>query len=127
MGPLSTVIHHLDSLSLLTDNCYIITRNDFRKLETMKGAVMKRMASSLAVMFVFLSSGVYAAVKPCDELKMEIESKLKEKGVRGYTLEIVPADQVKEEKVVGSCEGGSKKITYSRGGVKKTEKKEQPK
>jgi hypothetical protein len=85
---------------------------------------MKRSILSLAVLFVFAASVAFAAVKPCDELKTEIESKLKEKGVQGYTLEIVPADQVKEEKVVGSCEGGSKKITYSRGGMKKTEKEE---
>jgi Protein of unknown function (DUF1161) len=88
---------------------------------------MKGIALSLAVVFAFLASGAFAAVKPCDELKTEIESKLKEKGVQGYTLEIIPANQVKDEKVVGSCEGGSKKITYSRGGVKKAEKKEQKK
>jgi hypothetical protein len=37
------------------------------------------------------------------------------------------SDQVKDEKAVGSCEGGSKKITYSRGGAKKAEKGEQEK
>lgn len=88
---------------------------------------MKGIALPLAVVFVFLASGAFAAIKPCDELKTEIESKLKEKGVQGYTLEIVPADQVKDEKVVGSCEGGSKKITYSRDGVKKEEKEEEKK
>ena len=60
-----------------------------------------------------------------DELKTEIESKLKEKGVQGYSLMIVAADQVKDEKVVGSCEGGSKKIIYSRGITKETGEKGQ--
>ena len=55
-----------------------------------------------------------AAVKPCDDLKQEIAAKLENKGVKGYTLEIVANDQVKDQKVVGSCEGGTKKITYSR-------------
>ena len=53
-------------------------------------------------------------IKSCEELKGEIDAKLKAKGVKGYTLEIVPADQVKDQKVIGSCEGGKKKITYER-------------
>lgn len=56
------------------------------------------------------------AVKPCDELKTEIAAKLDEKGATGYTLDIVASDQVGEKTVVGSCEGGSKKITYTRTG-----------
>ena len=85
---------------------------------------MKSIMLSVAVLFVFICSSALAQIKPCDELKSEIEAKLKEKGVEYYTLEIVPADQVKDEKVVGSCEGGSKKITYSRGAEKAAEKKE---
>ncbi len=54
------------------------------------------------------------AAKDCEELKLEIAAKLDAKGVSGYTLEIVTAEDVKEEKVVGSCEGGIKKITYKK-------------
>lgn len=56
------------------------------------------------------------AAKPCDELKDEISKKMDEKGVKSYTLNIVPTDQVKdgEGKVVGSCDGGTKKIVYTR-------------
>jgi hypothetical protein len=57
---------------------------------------------------------VFAQVKPCEELKTEIEAKLKDKGVVNYTLEIVPADQIKDQKVVGSCDGGKNKITYTK-------------
>ena len=53
--------------------------------------------------------------KPCEELKSEIEAKLQAKGVDSYTLGIVPNEDVKDEKVVGSCDGGTKKITYQRG------------
>ena len=53
--------------------------------------------------------------KPCEELKSEIEAKLQAKGVESYTLGIVPNEDVKDEKVVGSCDGGTKKITYKRG------------
>jgi len=38
-------------------------------------------------------------------------------GVKSYTLEIVPTEKAEgvEGKVVGSCEGGTKKIVYQRG------------
>jgi len=63
---------------------------------------------------LLLSISALAEIKSCEELKAEIEAKLKAKGVTGYTLEIIPADQVKEQKIVGSCEGGTKKISYTR-------------
>lgn len=48
-------------------------------------------------------------------LKAEIEAKLDAKGVVNYTLEIIANDQVQDsQKVVGSCDGGTKKIIYSR-------------
>ena len=50
--------------------------------------------------------------KPCEELKAEIEAKLKANGVEKYTLDIVVAE---EGKVVGSCDGGTKRIVYKRG------------
>ncbi|MFI4981516.1 MAG: DUF1161 domain-containing protein, partial [Nevskiales bacterium] len=31
-----------------------------------------------------------------------------------YSLDVVPAADVKDQKVVGSCEGGAKKIVYKR-------------
>jgi len=54
------------------------------------------------------------AAKPCEELKSEIAAKLDAKGVKGYELQIVGTDAVADQKVVGSCDGGSKKITYRR-------------
>jgi len=55
------------------------------------------------------------AQKDCIELKGEIAAKLEAKGVKNFTLEIIPADKVKDEKVVGSCDAGTMKITYKRG------------
>jgi len=55
------------------------------------------------------------ARKDCNELKAEIDAKLKAKGVKVYTLEIVPNEAVKDGKIVGSCDGGTKKIVYTRG------------
>jgi Protein of unknown function (DUF1161) len=54
------------------------------------------------------------AAKNCEELKSEIAAKLDAKGVKGYTLEIVAAAEVKDQKVIGSCEVGTKKIIYKK-------------
>lgn len=55
------------------------------------------------------------AQKPCEELKSEIAAKLEARNVKKYQLEIVGAGDTKDKKVVGSCEGGKKKITYKKG------------
>ncbi len=57
---------------------------------------------------------VLAETKPCEQLKSEIAAKLDAKGVKAYTLTIVATDKVADAKVVGSCDSGSNKITYSR-------------
>lgn len=73
------------------------------------------MKKTLALAAVFaVSSPAIAQPKPCEELKAEIAKKLDDKGVKNYTLEIVASDQVGDRKVVGSCDGGSKKIVYVR-------------
>ena len=60
-------------------------------------------------------ASAFAAGKPCEELKSEIAAKLDAKSVTGYTLDIVEADKADvDAKVVGTCEGGTKKIVYSR-------------
>jgi hypothetical protein len=63
-----------------------------------------------------LAPGVALAVKPCEELKQEIAAKLDAKGVAAYTLEIVAPEAVAEgQRVVGSCDGGTHRIVYTRG------------
>jgi hypothetical protein len=53
--------------------------------------------------------------KPCEELKAEIAAKLDAKNVTGYSLDIVDKDaEVTDGKVVGTCDGGTKKIIYKR-------------
>ncbi|OGA60640.1 MAG: hypothetical protein A3G81_08770 [Betaproteobacteria bacterium RIFCSPLOWO2_12_FULL_65_14] len=68
-----------------------------------------------ALVMLGLALSAWSQAKPCEELKSEIEAKLKAKGVEKYTLDIVAADNAKDAKVVGSCEGGSKRIVYKRG------------
>ena len=72
-----------------------------------------------AAVLALAGSSTFAAGKPCEELKTEIAAKLDAKNVTGYTLDIVDAsdkaaDDKKAAKVVGSCEGGAKKITYTK-------------
>jgi hypothetical protein len=74
---------------------------------------MKSWITLAAVLFVPACSYAQAA-KPCEELKSEIAAKLDAKGVKSYSLEITPKDQDVEGKVVGTCEGGTKKIVYRR-------------
>ena len=75
---------------------------------------MKRIALTFAVLIALCGSAAAAGIKPCEELKAEIDAKLQARGVKNYTLEIILATEVKDQKVVGSCEGGTKKITYLR-------------
>ena len=78
------------------------------------GKGMKLITFIVVVVAVCSVAVAFADIKPCEELKAEIESKLKAKGVEGYTLEIIPTNEVKDQKIIGSCEGGAKKISYSR-------------
>jgi len=66
----------------------------------------------LAVGLLAMAGSALAAGKPCEALKSEIDAKIKAKGASGYTLEVV--DKGAGGKVVGTCEGGSKAIVYSR-------------
>jgi hypothetical protein len=68
----------------------------------------------VAIVLLMIATPAFA-MKACDELKSEIDAKLKAKGVKSYSLDIVPNEQVKDEKVVGTCDGGTKKIIYKRG------------
>lgn len=68
----------------------------------------------IAATAILLTQAVQAAPKPCDELKAEIAAKLDEKGVQGYEITAVDNDKVGDAKVIGSCDGGTKKLTYLR-------------
>ena len=81
---------------------------------------MKTNAALIAAAALALAgSSALAAGKPCEELKTAIAAKLDAKNVTGYTLDIVAAadkaaDDKQAAKVVGTCEGGARKITYAK-------------
>ena len=74
---------------------------------------MKSLIAVVASMLI--ASPVLAQVKPCEELKGEIYTKIKNNGVPAFTTTIVDKDAAEDGKVVGTCDGGSKKIVYKRG------------
>lgn len=60
-------------------------------------------------------SGPVIARTSCEILMAEIETKIKDKGVKAFTLTIVPTEAKTDLRVVGTCDGGTKKIIYKRG------------
>ena len=72
------------------------------------------MKSALVLAIAAMTSGHIFAAKSCEELKAEIAAKLDNRDVRNYVLDIVDTDKVGNAKVVASCDGGSKKITYAK-------------
>jgi hypothetical protein len=60
------------------------------------------------------ASPISSALKSCDALKAEIQSKLDAKNITGYALTIMTSGDLKGPNVVGSCEGNTKKIVLNR-------------
>ena len=75
---------------------------------------MKRTIVMVVLVMSLFPFSALAQRKNCEELKAEIAAKLDAKGVKNYELKIVAPDDVKNETVVGSCDGGTKRITYTR-------------
>jgi len=75
---------------------------------------MKTWTVAAALLFVCTFGFAQTARKPCEELKAEIAKKLEAKNVTSYTLEIVDKGKEGDGKVVGTCDGGTKSIIYSR-------------
>ena len=78
---------------------------------------MMTLKATMCAVCVLLGAATSALAqkKSCDELKTEIEQKLQAKGVQDFTLEVLAAGEVKSrDKVVGTCEGGHKKIVYGK-------------
>lgn len=53
----------------------------------------------------------------CDDLKAQIESKIKAAGVASFTVTVVDSAANAAGKVVGSCDRGAKKIMYVQNGT----------
>lgn len=73
------------------------------------------MKKLMLVVGLFVVVGSVFVVKFCEELKVEIDVKIKVNGVFVYILEIVDKGSVIDKKVVGICDGGIKEIVYQCG------------
>ncbi len=68
-----------------------------------------------AVGLLSIAGTSLAAGKACDDVKAEIDAKIKANGVSSYTLEAVDKGSAADGEVVGSCDGGAREIVYKRG------------
>ena len=65
-------------------------------------------------LMIIASTQAFAA-KSCEDIKGEIAKKIEARGVKAYSLDIVDANtDIGTKKVVGTCDGGTKKIVYTR-------------
>lgn len=76
---------------------------------------MKKMILAGSVsLLAFSAFSASAGSLSCEDLKTKIEKKVAGKGVKGYTLTVVGKAADTKNRVVGTCEAGSKKIVYER-------------
>ena len=68
---------------------------------------------------LFLADGAQAQTHACDLLKGVLAARIDASGVRGYTLEAVPAGSPvpPDANAIGTCEAGKNKILYRRWGA----------
>jgi hypothetical protein len=73
----------------------------------------------LQVASLLVATGAQAQANPCDQLKGVLAARLDASGVRGYTLETVPAGAPVSPgaKAIGTCGAGASKILYRRWGA----------
>jgi hypothetical protein len=74
----------------------------------------KKTALTSLLLCSFFASSAFAGGLSCEALKAKIVKKLEGKGVKNYELTIVDKNTETKNRVVGTCEAGSKKIIYER-------------
>ena len=85
---------------------------------------------ALLICLAFITPTAMAEILTCDALKARVDAKLQIKGVPSYTLEVVPIEgasnapdaasavpavKVYRGKEVGTCDGGTKRLLYTKG------------
>lgn len=85
---------------------------------------------ALIIGLILVASPALAERLECDTLKASVDARLQAKGVLSYTLEIEPitgsghtaetssavsVSKVNKGKVVGTCDGGTKRVIYTKG------------
>lgn len=68
-----------------------------------------------AMLLLCAAASASAQAKDCEELKAEIDAKIRGNGAVEFTLTIVAKDaDAGDARVVGTCGGGTQKILYRR-------------
>ncbi|HTS10351.1 MAG TPA: DUF1161 domain-containing protein [Candidatus Eisenbacteria bacterium] len=86
-------------------------------MKTWKLAAMLFLCASALAQTSETAPAAPTARKSCDDLKAEISKKLDAKGVTSYTLDAVDKGKEGDGKVVGTCDGGTKSMVYTRAGA----------
>ena len=69
----------------------------------------------LAALLVLTGATVLAQDdQTCDQIRRELETKMRAAGEKDFYLDVVPAGKVGNLRVVGSCDDGKKRIVYRR-------------
>jgi Protein of unknown function (DUF1161) len=78
----------------------------------------RRMAIVRAMVWLLLPAGAQAQTPSCDDFKAVLAARFESKGVRGYSMQVVPAATPVPSgaSVIGSCESGAYKVLYRRWG-----------
>jgi hypothetical protein len=75
---------------------------------------MKAWKVGVVLMFLCACGFAQTGRKSCEDLKSDIAKKLAAKNVSNYSLEVVDKGKEGDSKAVGSCDGGTKSIVYSK-------------
>ena len=80
------------------------------------GAARALHAVALPMASFVLATSAHAQASPCDDYRAVLEARFEATGVRGYSLELVPASAPVPPgaKVIANCEGGARKFIYRR-------------
>lgn len=86
---------------------------DLRVTGMKKVCVFLRAFVSLSLSTMIMTTA-WAGGLSCETLKEKIAKKVDGKGVKNYQLTIVDKETETKNRVVGTCEGGTKKIIYEK-------------
>ena len=80
---------------------------------------LTRSVVGMLVVAVALAAGAQAQTAACDDFKAALAARFESNGVRGFSLEAVPAGTPtpSDAKVIGNCESGAYKVLYRRWGA----------
>ena len=70
------------------------------------------MTRLIALIIALLAASTASHALTCDELKAEIDQKIKAGGIASFTLTIADAASTEPGRVVGTCGNGKSKILY---------------